>query len=216
MRTPSPTDNARRQPPERAILVWDAPVRVVHWLLVVSFVGAYLTSENEPWQRVHVTLGSTMGGLVAFRILWGLIGTRHARFNSFVRSPAQAIRYAHAMLQGHPDPYPGHSPVAAIAILVMLALTLAVAASGWAVEHNPADAGSQDLHALAAVMLLAAVGIHVIGVLLDSVLHDENLIRAMFSGRKWGASQYAIHRSRLGVAILIVTTVSAFWYLQWI
>ena len=67
---------------ERKTLIWDAPVRVFHWLMVLSFAGAYLTAESERWRLLHVTLGYTMAGLVGFRILWGLVGTRHARFTA--------------------------------------------------------------------------------------------------------------------------------------
>ena len=60
------------------ILVWDLPVRVFHWLLALSFAGAWITAESERWRLLHVTLGYTLGGLLAFRVLWGLVGTRHA------------------------------------------------------------------------------------------------------------------------------------------
>ncbi len=75
------------------MLVWDAPVRVFHWLMVLSFAGAYLTAESERWRLLHVTLGYTMAGLVAFRILWGLVGTRQRASRSFVRGPAAVARY---------------------------------------------------------------------------------------------------------------------------
>jgi cytochrome b len=81
------------------ILVWDAPVRVFHWLMVLSFAGAYLTAESERWRLVHVSLGYTMAGLLVFRILWGLLGTPYARFSSFVRGPAAVARY----LRGHAE-----------------------------------------------------------------------------------------------------------------
>lgn len=70
----------------REVLVWDAPVRVFHWLMVLSFAGAYVTAESERWRLLHVTLGYTMAGLLAFRVVWGLVGTRHARFASFVQA----------------------------------------------------------------------------------------------------------------------------------
>ena len=85
------------------ILVWDVPVRVFHWLMVLSFAGAYLTAEGERWRLLHVTLGYTMAGLVAFRILWGLMGTKYARFSTFVRGPQDVARYVDAMLRGQPE-----------------------------------------------------------------------------------------------------------------
>ena len=74
------------------VLVWDVPVRVFHWLLVLSFTGAYLTAESERWRLLHNTLGYTVDGLVAFRLVWGLVGTRHARFSNFVRGPQAMLR----------------------------------------------------------------------------------------------------------------------------
>ena len=75
------------------ILVWDAPTRVFHWLLAASFVGAYVTSESERFHDIHLLLGYTLLGLIAFRILWGLIGTRYAGFRSFAFGPSQVIAY---------------------------------------------------------------------------------------------------------------------------
>jgi cytochrome b len=72
------------------VLVWDAPVRVFHWLMVLSFAGAYLTAESERWRLLHVTLGYTLAGLVVFRMLWGLLA-RAMRASSFVRGPAAVV-----------------------------------------------------------------------------------------------------------------------------
>ena len=84
------------------VLVWDAPVRAFHWLMVLCFTGAYLTSESEAWRLIHVTLGYTMAGLVASRLVWGLIGTRYARFTSFVRGPQAVAHYVRTLLRQLP------------------------------------------------------------------------------------------------------------------
>ena len=116
----------------RKILVWDAPVRVFHWLMVLCFAGAYITSEGEAWKLVHITLGYTMAGLVAFRIVWGLLGTRYARFSAFIRGPKAVSRYVGSLLRGRPEHHLGHNPAGAVAIVLLLVLTLLVVASGWA------------------------------------------------------------------------------------
>ena len=122
MNTPSasPADSAAAEPRDtpsvRKVLIWDAPVRVFHWLMVLSFAGAYLTAESERWRLTHVTLGYTMAGLVAFRVLWGLVGTRHARFSSFVRGPAAIARYLRGLVGGRPEHHAGHNPAGALAI----------------------------------------------------------------------------------------------------
>jgi cytochrome b len=118
------------------ILVWDAPVRVFHWLMVFSFAGAYLTAESERWRLIHVTLGYTMGGLVAFRIVWGLIGTRFARFSSFVRGFATVKRYVVSLLDGKPEHHVGHNPAGAVAIVLLLLSSLVIVATGWAAYNE--------------------------------------------------------------------------------
>jgi cytochrome b len=75
------------------VRVWDVPVRVFHWLLVLSFAGAWLSAESERWRLLHVTLGYTVAGLVAFRLVWGLVGTTPARFASFVRGPSAVLAW---------------------------------------------------------------------------------------------------------------------------
>jgi cytochrome b len=197
------------------VLVWDAPVRVFHWLMVLSFAGAWLTAESEHWQQVHVTLGYTMAGLLAFRIVWGLVGPRHARFSSFVRGPAAAARYVGAALRGRPEHYTGHNPAGALAIIALLLLALAVTATGWAHFNDIGGHWLEDVHETAANLMLAVVGVHLAGVLLGSWLHRENLVGAMVTGRKAGTPQEATRSAWRGVAALILVAVIGFWAMQW-
>ena len=199
----------------RKALVWDAPVRVFHWLMVASFAGAWLTAESERWRLLHVTLGYTMAGLVAFRILWGLVGTRHARFSSFVRGPAAAARYLGAMLRGRPERYAGHNPAGALAIVALLGLALAVTFSGWATFNEFGGGWLEDAHETAAGLMLAVVGVHVAGVMLGSWLHREILVAAMIDGRKAARPEEAVRSAWRSVAALMVVTVLGFWWLQW-
>jgi cytochrome b len=202
--------------PARAkVLVWDAPVRIFHWLMVISFAGAWLTAESDRWHLVHVTLGFTMAGLLAFRIVWGLVGPRHARFSSFVRGPSAAARYLANALRGRPDHHTGHNPAGAIAIVALLLLAFAVTATGWA---NYADLGGRWLgktHEAIASVMLAVVGIHVAGVLVGSWLHRENLVRAMITGRKAAPPHEATRRAWRSVAAVMVLAVLGFWTFQW-
>lgn len=211
----SPANAAVSEPATRKILVWDVPVRVFHWLMVLSFAGAYLTAESERWRLLHVTLGYTMAGLVAFRILWGLMGTRHARFASFVRGPAAVLRYLGAIVRGQPEHHTGHNPAGALAIVALLGLTLAVAASGWATYNDVAGHWLEEAHEVAANVMLAIVGLHVAAVLFSSWLHRENLIGAMINGRKPGLPQDGIRRAWRSVAVLMLVAVLGFWWLQW-
>jgi cytochrome b len=197
------------------IVVWDAPVRVFHWLLVLSFAGAYVTSESERWRLIHVTLGYTMGGLVAFRILWGLVGTRYARFSSFVRGPAAVVQYMRALFSGSPQHHVGHNPAGALAILLLLASSMAIVASGWAVYNEVGGSWLEEVHEVAGNFMLAVVGVHLAGVVVASKLHRENLARAMVTGSKEGAPGDSIQRVWGGVALVVVAVVLAFWWIQW-
>lgn len=214
MNTPSasPADTA---PAAGRILVWDAPVRVFHWLMVLSFAGAYLTAESERWRLVHVTLGYTMAGLVAFRLVWGLIGTRHARFSSFVRGPGAIAGYLRGLLRGRPEHHAGHNPAGAIAILAILATSLVVIATGWATYEELGGHALEEIHEAAANLMLGIVGVHVAGVVLASWLHRTNLVGAMLTGRRPGSPQDGVRRAWHGVAMLMLAAVLAFWWTQW-
>lgn len=197
------------------ILVWDAPVRVFHWLLVLSFAGAYLTAESERWRLVHVSLGYTMGGLVAFRILWGLMGTRYARFSSFVRGPAAVVRYVRALLRGQPEHHVGHNPAGAVAIVLLLLSSIAIVATGWAIYNDVGGNILEELHEGAGNFMLAVVAVHVAGVVVASRMHKENLVRSMLTGCKSGAPNEGIRRAWGWLAVVVLAAVLGFWWLQW-
>lgn len=210
-----PAETSASEDAAPRVLVWDAPVRIFHWLAVASFAGAWLTAESERWRLLHVTLGYTLAGLVVFRLLWGLVGTRHARFASFVRGPAAALRYLRSLLRGAPEHHAGHNPAGALAIVALLALAGLVTFSGWAHYNEVFGGWTEDLHEGAANAMLALAGLHVAAVLLASRLHRENLVGAMVSGYKQGTPQDAIRRAWSGVAALMLVAVLGFWWQQW-
>ncbi|QDZ29768.1 cytochrome b/b6 domain-containing protein [Noviherbaspirillum sp. UKPF54] len=212
---PATAPETGADPQARRILVWDAPVRVFHWLMVLSFAGAYLTAESERWRLVHVSLGYTMAGLVVFRILWGVVGTRYARFSDFVRGPGAVMRYLGSLLRGRPEHHTGHNPAGALAIVALLALTALVTAAGWATYNEIGGEWLEDLHEGAASLMLAIVGVHVAAVVVSSRLHRENLVRAMITGRKQGRPQEGIRSAWRSVAALLLAAVLGFWWLQW-
>jgi len=203
------------KPLRRKVLVWDAPVRVFHWLMVMAFAGAWLTGEQDDWRLVHVSLGYTMAGLVGFRLAWGLVGTRHARFSAFVRGPAAAWRYLRTLLSGKPAHYTGHNPAGALAILALLGLTLLVGLTGWATLYGHAAETMEELHEALATLMLGVVGIHVLGVLLGSWLDRENLIGAMLTGYKKGQEGDGVSTARRAVAALLLLGVIGFLAYQW-
>ena len=211
----SRADERARAGGSSRILVWDAPVRVFHWLMVLCFAGAYLTAETERWRLVHVTLGYTMAGLVAFRLLWGLVGTRHARFAGFVRGPAAVWRYLRSLRGGAPEPHVGHNPAGALAIVALLVLAALVTVSGWSVYTDLGGEWLEELHEGLANAMLAVVGLHVGAVVFSSWLHHENLVGAMISGRKPGPAADAVRSAWRSVAALLLVAVLAFWWAEW-
>jgi cytochrome b len=176
------------------VKVWDWPVRVFHWLAVACFAGAWLTAESERLHLVHITLGYTLGGLVAFRVLWGLLDTGPARFANFVRSPAAAWRYISSLLGDRPLHYTGHNPAGALAIVALLGLIGLTVGLGWATETERLPGWLDEGHELAANALMALVVVHLVGVAVGSLRHRENLPRAMLTGFKRGLPGEGIRR----------------------
>lgn len=193
------------------ILVWDLPTRLFHWALASSFIGAFLTAESERYRDLHEGLGYTMLGLLVFRLVWGVAGTRHARFREFVRGPVAVVAYLRGLALGRPRHYIGHNPLGAWAIVALMVSGFLVSASGWLLDAGVADALFEEVHEAVANAMLALVVVHVAGVILASLLHRENLIVAMWTGYKRGSPSAAITGSRLVVALLLAAGLTAFW-----
>lgn len=181
-----------------AVKVWDPLVRLFHWSLVLAFAVAYFSGED--WLGAHTVAGYTVLGLVGVRVLWGVVGTRYARFSSFVRGPRVVIGYLRDVLRGRERRYLGHNPAGAAMILALLASLVLTLASGLALYGVDPGAGPlagwlagaghaweealEGLHEFFANATLLLIGLHVAGVILTGWRHGENLVRAMVTGRK--------------------------------
>ena len=196
------------------VLVWDVPVRVFHWLLVFSVAGAWLSAESERWRWWHETLGYTTLGLMAFRLVWGCVGTRHARFADFVRAPAVVWAYVLKMVRMRAPRHVGHNPLGAWAVLALIALTTLAGVSGWLIADGDAPGWLEEAHELAANALMATIGVHVLGVLFSGWLHRENLVRAMLTGRKRATPDQGISAAWAGLGVVMVVAVLWFWWSQ--
>jgi cytochrome b len=197
------------------IRIWDAPVRVFHWLLVLCFAGAYLTAESEVWRLVHVTLGYTLGGLLVFRLVWGLVGTRYARFGSFVRGPQAVLRYLQSIRDKRPEHHLGHNPAGAVAIVLLILLGLAVTATGYVAYNDLGPEWVTELHELSVNAMLLVIAGHLVGVVTASLQHKENLARSMVTGLKNGKPDQAIRSNWTLVALALLLAVLGYWALQW-
>lgn len=163
--------------------VWDPLVRLFHWSLVAAFATAWL---SEPGESLHNAAGYAALGLVAFRLLWGVVGTRHARFRAFVPSPGELLAYLRRLARGNAPRYLGHNPAGGAMIVALLAMVALSAGSGWLsiTDRFWGVEWVEELHEAAANLTLGLVGFHVAGVLVSSLVHGENLVRAMITGTK--------------------------------
>ena len=193
------------------ILVWDLPTRVFHWLLAASFLGAFLTAESERYCDIHVVLGYTVLGLVAFRLVWGLVGTRYARFASFPVAPRRVLGYLKSLLTPAPQHHVGHNPAGSLAIYAILALALLAGASGYAAYNEIGGETLAELHEAAANAMLGLVLFHIVAVIVSSLLHRENLVAAMLSGYKRGRAGEGIRRKHWIVAAVVLLATVGFW-----
>lgn len=191
------------------VLVWDLPVRVFHWLLAASFAGAWLTAEHERWRLLHITFGCTVLALAVLRLVWGIVGSPHARFAAFVRGPRAAASYLGGLARGRPQHYLGHNPAGGLAIVALLALAITAAATGLA-TYTLGDAW-KEVHETLANVMLALVGVHVAAVIASCWLHSENLVAAMFTGRKRGVPERGGARPWRGLGIALLAAVLGFW-----
>lgn len=169
---------------DRTVKVWDPLVRVFHWSLVASFAFAWATAED--WEGLHEWAGYAAAALIGFRILWGVIGPKYARFSQFVRSPGVVIDYLRSAINGSERRYLGHNPAGGMMIVALILATAATALTGW-MTTLPAYHGAEwveEGHELMANLMLVLVLLHVTGVILAGFRHRENLVRAMIVGRK--------------------------------
>lgn len=187
----------RSTPPAlRRVLVWDAPVRLFHWLAVVLVAAEYGTLKLH-WIDWHVRVGEALLALVIARLLWGCFGSETARFRSFVKPPAAALRHLRHLFRRDPDVQVGHNAAGGWMVLLLLALLLAETLSGLYVNNEIADQGPlsafvpawlanaiQALHGLAWYVLLAAVVLHVLAIALYAVAKRHYLLRPMLTGYK--------------------------------
>lgn len=202
---PDATTESRR-------LLWDLPTRAFHWALAASFAGAYLLAEVDGARGLHVTFGYTALGLVAFRVVWGIVGSPASRFSSFAYSPLDAWRYLRDLVAGRAQDYPGHNPAGSWAIYAMLALAATTATAGWLTLNGiGGEDAFEDLHESLANAWLALVVVHVAAVAVSSLLHRRNLAASMITGRVPAALSPAATEPRWLLGSLLVAAVVGFW-----
>jgi cytochrome b len=166
------------------VRVWDPLVRIFHWSLVGLFTFAFLTGDE--WQKPHEVAGYIIAGLIAFRVVWGLIGSRYARFASFIYRPSTVAGFLADTMRMKARRYLGHNPAGGMMVAGLLLAIVGISLSGWMMTTDAywGVGWVEELHEAAAFTALGLVALHVGGVIVASFEHGENLVRAMVTGRK--------------------------------
>ena len=178
------TTEAGGATPPATVKVWDPFVRLFHWSLVALFVIAYVTGDEI--EKVHIAAGYAIAGLLALRIVWGFIGPRHARFTDFVRSPREAHYYLRDALLLRARRYIGHNPAGGLMVIALIVMLAGTCATGYLLTTDAywGSEAMEEVHGALANATVALIVLHVLGVLVASFEHRENLVKAMVTGRK--------------------------------
>lgn len=201
-------------------LVWDLPTRLFHWLTVAAFAGAWLTSDDSRYVYFHVFCGYLFGGMLMFRLLWGIWGSHHSRFANFAYSLRSAKDYLNDLRLRQARRYIGHNPAGSWAVFLMLPISILLVISGLvtlggnehagplsAINNYALAASSAELHNILAWILLAWAGIHLSGVITESIYHREKLTPAMITGRKHATPDQPETRHHNGLGMLLIAII---------
>ena len=211
-----PTHAAAVRPAGR--LVTDAPVRAFHALFALCFAGAWLTGDSERWRLLHETLGYTMGGLLACRLVYGLVGPRQARIGALLRRTTGLWAWLGALRRpGRTglDGRTGQNLALAVTVLLMMAVVPLVVASGHALSVDWGGDAMEEVHEALVHLLLGLVLVHLGLLAVLSALRGRNLARPMLTGRVAGPGPDLVRRPRRGLAVLLLLAVIGFWAWQW-
>jgi cytochrome b len=204
-------------------LIWDLPTRLFHWALASSFAFAWITSDGDRWRSIHVFLGYLILGLVIFRLVWGFAGSHFSRFASFWFGPREALDYLKQVATAKAPRHVGHNPTGSLAIYALLAMAVVVGltgiltlggdeqqgiAAGW-LSFSQVD-WLKELHEAGAILMLLVVIGHITGVVVESVLHQENLAHSMVTGIKMADPDTPQAKPRTWVAVLMLSAMLGF------
>ena len=181
------------------VKVWDRFLRFFHWTLVLCFAMAFISGEVHA-STIHVLAGYVLCVLLAARVYWGFRGSEYARFRAFIYPISEALEYLRSMLKGNPKHYYGHNPAGALMVFTMFVLLAVIFISGLLtlgtidfegplvfLANRVSDETSyvfRHLHEFLPPVALGLVALHLLGVLVGSIQHKENLVRAMLTGKK--------------------------------
>ncbi len=184
MGSASSTISSGEQRQDGKIRVWDPLVRIFHWSLVGGFAVAYVTADE--WDKAHELVGYIVAGLIAFRLFWGLVGSRHARFSDFIYRPSTIVGFIKDSLAMKGQRYVGHNPAGGAMVIALLLAMAGISATGYMMTLDMFWGAEwvEDAHEILVNGTLLLIILHVGGVILASFEHKENLVRSMITGLK--------------------------------
>jgi cytochrome b len=199
----------------RKHLVYDVPTRIFHWLFAVLFLTSFIiakTVDDESWWfSYHSLAGLTLGFLVLLRILWGLFGTQHARFSNFILNPRHLVHYFKGILSGEKKRWAGHNPASSWAAITMMVMAIGLAITGYLMTSGSNKELFEDFHELLANGFIIVVVLHVAGIILHTIRHQEMIGLSMLDGKKANiADDQTIPSSKSAFGILMIGLVVAF------
>lgn len=170
--------------PPATVKVWDPFIRVFHWSLAILFLVAYATGDEI--ERLHIAAGYVIASLIALRLVWGFVGPQHARFSSFVRPPRDILAYLRDIAMLRAPRYLGHNPAGGAMVVALLAMLGGTCVTGYAMTTDAFWGAKwiEEVHEVCANLTLGLVIVHVLGVIVASFEHNENLVKSMVTGRK--------------------------------
>ena len=194
------------------VLIWDLPIRAFHAVFAGSFVAAAAIAlgggEESPLFPVHSMLGLVIGVALGLRIVWGFVGSRHARFASFAFGPGAVARYMRAALTGKGERHAGHNPGAAMATFAMFAIVCGLVVTG--VMLGLGQKGAKDIHEVLSYAMVAVVMAHLAGLAVHTMTHRELIGLSMVDGRKVADPSDAIRSQHPLAAVAFLAVVGAF------
>ncbi len=201
----------------RSTLVYDLPTRLFHVLFAGLFVTAFTianVAEDSPAFPYHMLAGALLAALVILRLIWGIAGTRYARFSSFELNPARLLEYFRAMFGGGTRTWTGHNPASSWAALILIGLAAGLAITGVLMVNG--DERVEDVHELLANSFLVVALLHVAGVVVHQLRHRDAFAFSMVDGRKQAPEAEGIPRTRpvAGLAMLAVVATLGVYLLR--
>jgi cytochrome b len=199
--------------------IYDLPTRIFHWLFAGSFLTAFTIANTVDDESkifaYHMLAGLVMGFIVLWRIVWGLIGSTHARFSDFSLNPKSLLQYGKGVLSGKGRLWVGHNPASSWAAITMLSLALGLGVTGYLMANGSAGESLEDIHELLANAFIVVVILHVAGVILHTLQHKDALGKSMVSGHKSGlqASTPSVSSHPIVAMIALLLTLSFAGYL---